>query len=571
MKNYRVAETKDTAELAEYPELVRKLLSNRGITAREEAERFLQPSYERDLHDPHLLKDMDKAVERIARAIDANEKILIYGDYDCDGITASVILDDFFKTLAYPNIRTYIPDRHEEGYGVHLPPVEEAIADGTTLIITVDVGIRALDEIAHAKAAGVDVVVTDHHLPGDTLPDACAIVNPHQPGCAYPEKEISGAMVAFKLAQALAKKLGSRFSETDGFEKWFLDMAALGTMSDMMPLRGENRAVAHFGMQVIRRARRLGLARLLKEAKLDPRMIVEDDLSFTVIPRVNAASRMASPRDAFELLSAREEGRAGALAGHLAKINDERKLTVAHIMKEVKKTLAKREERNVIVIGNPGWRIGVLGLVSSKITEEYGRPSFVWGVEGGTVIKGSCRSDGSVNVVELMGSIAPESFLDFGGHEFAGGFSVSHDKVHFLEEELARAYERVRRERAEEEGKMVDAELSIDDVNEATYAHVSSLAPFGPGNPKPEFLFRGVTIASVKLFGKEKNHLELGFRDSRGRTVKAIKFFSGPDAFGVALAEGASIDLVAAIEKSFFLGRPELRLRIIDISESNQP
>ena len=567
MKNYRVAEAGDTAELAEYPELVRTLLTNRGITTRDDAEKFLNPSYERDLNDPYLLKDMDKAVERIVRAIEGNESILIYGDYDCDGISASVIIDDFFKTLAYPKVRTYIPDRHEEGYGLHMPPVEEAIKDGTTLIITVDVGIRAVEQVARAQAEGVDVVVTDHHLAGDTLPAAYAIINPHQPGCDFPEKEISGAVVAFKLVQALVKKLGTRFSETEGFEKWFLDVAALGTMSDMMPLRGENRAIVHFGMQVIRRARRLGMARLLREAKLDPRTLAEDDLSFTIIPRINAASRMSTPRDAFDLLSAREEGQAGALAKHLAKINDERKLTVAHIMKDVKKTLGKRESKEVIVIGNPGWRIGVLGLVSSKITEEYGCPSFVWGVEGGTVIKGSCRSDGSVNVVELMSSVSQEVFLDYGGHEYAGGFSVSHEQVHFLEERLSDAYSRVRRVHVAEEAKIVDAELTLDDVTEVNAAHIAALAPFGAGNPKPEFLFRRVTIAGVKLFGKEKNHLELTFRDSRGRTVKAIQFFSGPDAFGVAIAEGAVVDLVATFEKSYFMGRAELRLRIIDIVE----
>ncbi|MEK7152132.1 MAG: single-stranded-DNA-specific exonuclease RecJ [Patescibacteria group bacterium] len=547
-----------------YPELTRKLLINRGITSAEAAERFLNPDYERDIHDPFLILSMDKAVDRILRAILAKEHIVIYGDYDCDGIPGSVIMHDFFKKIGYRNFENYIPHRHKEGYGLNIPAVEQFAKDGVTLLITVDCGITDVEEVARAQALGIDVIVTDHHLPQEILPAAYAILNSKQEGDTYPDNMLCGAGVAWKLVTALLRK-GS-FDVPKGWEKWLLDMAGLSTIADMVPLKNENRVLAHYGLKVLRKSKRPGLLKLLRKMSIEQNHLTEDDIGFMIAPRINAASRMDIPMKAFHLLSTEDEVLAGELSDHLHKINDERKWTVANIMKEIKKMLTHRELRSVIVIGNPKWRVGVLGIVAGNICEEYGRPAFVWGREGEGNIKGSCRSDGSVNVVELMASVRKKLFINVGGHELAGGFSIAHDNIHTLEDELALAYGKVKRANTAPEKLPIDANLSLDEVTWNTYGEIERLAPFGIGNHKPTFLFENIKIENMRHFGKEKNHLGLDFKNSGGRGVSAIGFFMDKDFFpGVSVAEDERITLVATLEKSFFGGRRELRLRIVEI------
>ena len=544
-------------------ELIDTLLKIRGISAEQQNE-FLNPSYENGLHDPFLMLNMDKAVSRILEAMKNDEHIVIYSDYDADGIPGGVILHDFFKKIGYANFENYIPHRHDEGYGLHMDAVKEFVANGAKLIITIDLGITAIEETAYAQKHNVDVIITDHHLPQADLPKAFAILNPKQAGDEYPFKELCGAGVMFKLVQALGTKVEAFPA---GYEKWLLDMAGLATLSDMVPLIGENRVLASFGLQVLRKTRRPGLQHLFRKMKIDLRYLVEDDITFMLTPRLNAASRMDSPDRAFEVLSETDLVKAAAVADHLTKINDSRKIIVATIMKDVHKKLGKREIRDVIVIGDPEWRVGVLGLVASKITETYNRPSFVWGFEGtqeGSLIKGSCRSEGSVNVVDLM-TEASSSFDSFGGHELAGGFVVTHEKVHFLEDALIEAYSRAKREREEKEKIKHDVALALTDVNKKNYEALAQLAPFGMGNDKPIFLFENVEVISIKLFGKAKEHLEVIFSDSL-KMVKAIAFFKTEKDFSATIADGKKVNLYATMEMSYFMGRPELRLRIIDIS-----
>jgi len=380
---------------------------------------------------------MQRAIDRIETAMKAAEKIVVYADYDCDGIHGAVIMHDFFTKLGYQNFSIYIPDRHHEGYGLNRPAVEQFMKDGVTLIMTIDLGTTNHEDILFAQKNGIDVIVTDHHLPHATLPEAYAVVNP-KIGDGYPDPMLCGSGVVFKLVQAFLAKYGKEYNVGAGWEKWLLDMAGLATLSDMVPLTGENRVIASFGMQVIPKSPRPGLSQLLRKLNIDQRTLTEDDLTFMITPRLNAASRMDSPMRAFELLSVRDEVQAGAVADYLTKINDERKRLVAAIMKDVKHKLAERTLGSVIVIGNPEWRVGILGLIAGKVCDEFDRPVFVWGREGtngDTVVKGSCRSNGSINVVELMQS-GKENFLDFGGHELAGGFSAAQDSIHFLEEKL---------------------------------------------------------------------------------------------------------------------------------------
>ena len=587
--------------MIKHSELLQTLLKNRGIEKEEEIEKFLNPNYDTDLFNPFLMKDMEKACVRLFEALKGEEKIVIYADYDSDGIPGAVVLDDLFKKIGYQNYEVYIPMRNSEGYGLNLAAIKEFVEKKVKLLITVDLGITAVAEIAQAEADGIDVIVTDHHLPLEILPKACAILNPKTDN--YPEKMLCGAAVAFKFVQAFVKKYGEYYSRQReakdfavedclsvassadkkflasrcpkssslclGWEKWLLDMVGIATLSDMVPLVGENRVLASYGMKVLRKSRRPGLQKLLTKMSIDQRYLSEDDITFMVTPRLNAASRMDDPLRAFELLATKDEVEAGELAKHLTKINDERKLIVAGIMREVNKIFEKREIKEVIVIGNPKWRVGVLGLVAGKISDEYDKTVFVWGKDENDLIKGSCRSSGDVSVVELM-SKNSEHFIDFGGHELAGGFTVQNDKIHFLEEVLSESYKKARSDLKGVQGPTlpfydVAGDLSL--VSMKNWKEIEKLAPFGLGNSKPIFLFKNVKIENIKKFGKNGSgeHLEITFVDASKNKVKAISFFSNHDSFETKIEEGLSINLYATFDLSRFRGREELRLRIVSI------
>ncbi len=553
-----------------HTELLDLLLSNRGIMM-EYRDKFINPSYEEGIYDPFLMKDMERACVRIFEAIEAKEKIVIYSDYDCDGIPASVMMHDFFTKIGYENFSIYIPDRHDEGYGLHAGAITQFIEDGVNLIITFDLGITAIDEVAQAEAGGVDVIITDHHLPKESLPRAYAILNPKQEGCDYPDKMLCGAGVAFKLIQGLISKYGEYWKINKGWEKWLLDMVGVATLSDQVPLLDENRVFAFYGLKVLQKGKRLGLVEIFSRAGVNISKLNEEDVTFTLAPRINAASRMGNPMDAYEVLSTTDNVRARVMSDHLLKINDERKVIVAHIMKDIKKTIAKKladdenNERPLIVVGNPSWRIGVLGIVASKVVEEYKMSAFIWGGDGNGDIKGSCRSYGNVNLVELMTTLPENSLLEFGGHEKAGGFVVSHQEIHFLEDRLLKVFNDM--EVIEEENKelKIDAEITVDDITNENYKVIEKLAPYGVGNPKPLFLLKEVPIIEIKEFGKEKNHLELTFLNSKMQKIKAIAFFKTRDSYSHTLTVGERINLIASFEKSTFAGRTELRLRILDI------
>ncbi len=351
-----------------------------------------------------------------------------------------------------------------------------------------------------------------------------------------------------------------------GWEKWLLDMAGLSTIADMVPLRNENRAIAHFGLTVLRKSPRPGLQALLKKAGADQRRLTEEDVGFTIAPRINAASRMDIPFTAFRMLSSRDAAEGGELATHLSALNDERKTQVAQMMKEAKAHLADREIRDVIVVGSPKWRVGIVGLAANKIAEEYGRPTFVWGREGSNEIKGSCRSNGRVNLVDLMVAAAEGTFVDKGGHEASGGFSVAHDKIHALENALNDAYALVAKTIDEKKDDAHEAILGLADVNPQTYRMIATLAPFGVANPRPVFRFPHVTVARASAFGKAKDHLKLELIEG-SRRIEAIQFFATPASYPhVDLSDGRKVTVDGIMEESWFRGRPDLRLRIVSLS-----
>lgn len=548
--------------LSSYPELAQTLLKKRGITNAADADHFLYPDFERDVRDPFGILNMEKAVDRILLAIDAGERIAIYADYDCDGIPGAALFNDFLNKIKYENFEVYIPHRNTEGYGLNNKALDLLAERGATLIITIDCGIADVEEADHARTLGIDLIITDHHLPQDVLPKAYTIVNSKQVSDTYHDNMLCGAALAWKLVSALLARRGEKWGIQKGWEKWLLDMAGLSTIADMVPLRNENRALAQFGLKVLRMSRRPGLLALFEKMDMTQANIVEDDIGFMIGPRINAASRMGEPMDAFRLLSSKTREEANMYADKLMHLNDARKGLVASMVKEARKHLEARTIRDVIVIGNPLWKPGLVGLVASNLVETYSRTVFVWGRTDNGIIKGSCRSDGTVNVVSLMTGVPEGVFDGVGGHEEAGGFSVSNDFIHTLEDELVKVYQEVRKEKEEAE-LFLDATLSLADVNWVNWKQIEKFAPFGMANPKPVFLFENVKLAEARYFGKEKTHLELSFENS---SVKAILFFADDEKYKL-FSSGDTVDLIATMEVNTFRNKRELRLRIVELKK----
>jgi single-stranded-DNA-specific exonuclease len=544
-----------------HDDLLEDLLLARNVSPKE-AGLFLQPDYALTSHDPFLLEEMDKAVDRIQLALKNNEKVSVWSDYDCDGIPGGVMLTDFLRTIGL-TVRHYIPHRHKEGYGLNKEGIDELASEGITLVVTIDLGTTEGDNIAYAKSKGVDIIVTDHHIvqKGMVLPDAVAVLNPKRPDSKYPFDGLCGAGVAWKLVQAiLIKNRPADFNE--GQEKWYLDLVGIATLCDMVPLVDENRMLAHFGLKVLRRARRPGLAALLQMLKIKPATLTEDDIGFMIGPRINAASRMDNPAIAAQMLAATGKEEGTELAEQLNKINDERKTLVAGIVKEAHKRLEASSElleSPVIVMGSPSWRPGVLGLVASKLVESHHKTVFLWGREGGELLRGSCRSDGNVNVVELMQG-AGDAFEHFGGHHASGGFALSEANVHTLASRLRDAYIKSALSEPKEKEIIVEREVDLAEVSFAL-RRLERLAPFGVGNPKPLFIFPGVTIVSGKVFGKTANHLELHFAKGNAR-VAGIAFFTTGENFTKKVDMGNTASIVGHIEKDW-RGGP--RIRIVDV------
>ena len=557
-------------ELSAYDDLTAALLARRGVLTKEEAEKFLNPSYDEHLHDPFLMSDMHTAARRLAGAIQSGERIAIWSDYDCDGIPGAVLMHDFLKK-AGANFENYIPHRHEEGYGMNVAGVEKLAKNSVKLIVTVDSGITDGEPIARANELRMEVIVTDHHLPQEKLPPAFAILNPNaRPDETYPYKSLCGSGVAWKLVcatLAIAPELREKVPE--GWEKWLLDMVGLATIADMVPLTGENRLLATYGLLVMRKSPRIGLQKLLRGMRVEQRALTEDDIGFMVAPRVNAASRLGEARDAFQLFITTDESEADLLAKKLEKLNRERKAQAGAITRAVHTRLKERSEvRSIIALGDPEWRPALLGLVANTIADEYERPVFLWGREGNMSLKGSFRSGGFAQVMELMRA-TENMFAQFGGHAAAGGFTLIDTEVFFLEDRLVAAHAILETDEVGDElEQRADAIITPEEVSLSYLKSVEKLAPFGIQNPKPVFLLREVAVRDVSHFGKGEEHLKLKIAvDESDKSIDAVTFFVKGAVARVAgtLARGDRANMLVHLERDTFSRRNPVRLRLLDI------
>jgi len=485
--------------------LVARLLAVRGVHDPEEAARFLHPSLER-LNSPYLMLGMKMAVERLRAAIERKEKVFIYGDYDVDGTTAIVILKTAIE-LCGGVADFHVPHRIREGYGMKDEVIERAAAEGVRLIISVDTGIRAFAAAETARRLGVDLIVTDHHLPEieQGVPGALAVLNPNQPGCSYPCKELCGAGVAFKIVQALLEESGrARLLPS------FLRMVAIATVADAVDLVGENRVITRLGLDGLRHAVNPGLKALIAVAALDSGQAINSgDVAFRLAPRINAAGRMDVARDVVELFSTRDEARARELAEHLDQLNAERQAEEQRILTEIHQRLdsdAPLRERYCMVIDGEGWHRGVIGICATRVVERTGRPALVVARDG-TEAHGSGRSIDAFHLLDALESCAG-LFTRFGGHAHAAGFALPSERLPELCEALDR-YARLRLTLADfEQVLAVDAEFGLEQVTPQVHAVVEQLRPFGVGNPEPVFAARGVRVGLPPKVLKEK-HLKL--------------------------------------------------------------
>ena len=555
--------------------LVRSLLAKRGVESDEHIAAFLEPDYERGTHDPFLLEGMERAVSRLLSAIAQGERIAVYADFDCDGIPGAVVLSDFFRKIGYKNFEVYLPHRDREGYGFHKEAIAQLASNNVSLIITVDVGTTAIDAVQFANERGVDVIVTDHHEVNGVLPDALAVINPKlgPPAGGYPFRDLCGAAVAWKLVQATLvegkKRNASNFSVIpDGWEKWLLDMVAIATIADMVPLVDENRVLSHFGLKVLRKSPRPGIIALCNRLRLRRAELTEDDIAFSIAPRVNAASRMDEPDAALKLLSTENPEEAEALVAHLEQLNTRRKGVVAVVVRQARKNMRERfgDSEQVVVLGNPEWKPAILGLAANSIMAERGGVVCLWGRDANGNLKGSCRSDGNISIAELFAN-AGDVFDAAGGHANSGGFSVSHENVHALPEILTRAASSLSGavlQNTDKNDVTPDLLVSLSELSSAFFADVSLLAPFGIGNPKPILSVCETTVTEVKRFGRDSAHVELRLECRRsGVRMRAFDFFRAPEGFTLTPEAGTEARVLATIGRDSFRGG--LALRIVDV------
>jgi single-stranded-DNA-specific exonuclease len=588
----------------ELPDLLLQLLANRGVTDPDDVHAFLTSEYEH-LHDPFVITDMKQVVERLLRALQSKEQVMVLGDYDADGVSGATIvyhvlaeLTPFFaaekKSRILPGYNwedarliPYIPDRTREGYGVSDKAVEYAFQNNVSVLITIDCGVSNHDRLKFLKEHGIDVIVLDHHSIPETLPEAHSLLIPKRTNDAYPFKELCGAGLAFKLASALITE--SRFEGLadripEGYEKWYLDFAAIGTVGDMVPLQGENRVLVTYGLYVLSKTKNEGLKKLLRqmhvapEVRQDAKENTEDEritvhtVGFELAPRINAAGRIDHANRAFELFSARSEEEAAPIAQKLTDLNDERKEVTERVVQEVKERLREKgeflERTRLIFEGDENWPIGVLGIAASRLMEIYHRPIVLYQA-GQEYHTASARSIPGFHMADAIQSVM-DHLEAGGGHAQAGGMSFQPEETATIKEKLqTRAHERLTEELLKPR-VLADAEVDASQVTWDLYDLVNRLAPFGMGNPTPVFILRNVRIERLQLVGKSKEHLKLQLQSQQERgeplSFSAIGFRMADT--GADLFENEIVDVAFKLDVNEWRNTRELQLKLVDVKSA---
>lgn len=537
-------------------EVLAILLLQRGVETYEDAKAFFRPSLD-NLHDPYLMKDMDKAVARIEKAIANKENILVYGDYDVDGTTAVALMSSYLKSK-YNLVYTYIPNRYDEGYGISYKGINFALENNFTLIIALDCGIKSVDKVAYAKKLGIDFIICDHHRPGDEIPDAVAVLDPKRDDCTYPYKELCGCGVGFKLVQALAQKDGKTIDDLTEY----LDLVAAAIGADIVPIDGENRVLAYFGLLVINTNPRPGIKAILD--KVEKTELTITDVVFIVAPRINAAGRMEHGNYAVRLLTEEDEALANKYAEEINDYNLERRETDKQITEEALKQIEEQNEQNRLttVVYHKDWHKGVIGIVASRLTETYYRPTLVF-TKSGDKLAASARSVRDFDIYNAIEACS-EYIEQFGGHKYAAGLTLLEENY----EAFKKAFEDVvsktiDRNLLTPEIK-IDTKIDLQDITPKFYRILKQFAPFGPSNMTPVFMTEDLLDTGYgKCVGEDKTHLRITVRQSHSNSLVAIGFGMG-DKLNI-ISNGQPFKAVYSIDENEWQGNVALQLKLRDI------
>ncbi|OAB80300.1 single-stranded-DNA-specific exonuclease RecJ [Cochleicola gelatinilyticus] len=537
-------------------EVIASLLLQRGIETFEEAKRFFRPDLS-GLHDPFLMKDMDKAVARIQKAIAAKESILVYGDYDVDGTTSVALVSSYLKTY-YPNVATYIPDRYAEGYGVSYQGIDFAQDNDVTLIIALDCGIKAIDKVKYASEKGIDFIICDHHRPGPEIPEAVAVLDPKRDDCNYPYKELCGCGVGFKLIQALSVDRGLKINDL----LLYLDLVATAIGADIVPITGENRILAHFGLKVINSNPRTGFKAILKQVKKE--VLTITDVVFIIAPRINAAGRMKHGNHAVSLLTETDQHHAAVWASEIEQFNLDRREADKQITEEALQQILERkeEDRSTTVVYQEDWHKGVIGIVASRLTETYYRPTLVF-TKSGEKLAASARSVKGFDVYNALEGCAAH-IEQFGGHKYAAGLTLLEKDY----EAFKTTFEKVVSETIDKKllspQLRIDAEINLKAITPKFYRILKQFAPFGPGNMTPVFMTQHLKDTGYgKCVGADKTHLRITVQQSNSPTFVGIGFGMASEA-DIACS-GKPFKAAYVIDENEWQGNVNLQLRLKDI------
>ena len=547
---------KHLAQALNVEDFVATLLVQRGIETFEDARRFFRPSLA-DLHDPYLMKDMEKAVERIEKAIENQEHILVFGDYDVDGTTAVSLVSSYLKSY-YPNVATYIPDRYDEGYGISFKGIDFADDNGFSLIIALDCGIKSIDHVAYAKERNIDFIICDHHRPGQFLPEAVAILDPKRDDCNYPYDELCGCGIGFKLIQAL----GQNRNETIEDLFPYLDLVAAAIAADIVPMTGENRVLAYFGLQVINSEPRPGIKALIHQVKKQTLDIT--DVVFIIAPRINAAGRIKHGNHAVELLTEFDFEQAQQFASEIEKYNSDRKDLDKQITKEALSQIEENQEKErfTSVVFQEDWHKGVIGIVASRLIETYYRPTLVF-TKSGDKYAASARSVKGFDVYNALEACA-EHLEQFGGHMYAAGMTLKEENYQLFKDAFEKEVEKTIHPDLLTPEISVDAEIDFADITPKLTRILKQFEPFGPLNMTPVFLTKNVKDTGYgKPMGQEDEHLKLFVKQNNSEGIAAIGFGLGQKL--ETTKNGHPFDLVYSIDENEWKGNVSLQLRLRDI------
>ena len=544
--------------LKAFPPIVRQLLFNRGYASDDAARKFLKASTAFDT-SPWQLKGMEKVIDRLETAILNQEPVVIYGDYDVDGVTATVLLVQVLKSMG-AIVHEYIPNRFDEGYGLNTDALDIIKTEGSKIVITVDCGIRSLDEIEYGKNLELDLIISDHHHPGKELPQAFAIINPKQAGDLYPDKDLAGVGVAFKIAEALLERLPD-----NGFKKDdLLDLVALGTVADLAPLVGENRSLVRRGLRQLRQTQRQGIFSLAAVAGLDLSNINAGNIGFGLGPRLNAAGRLESALAAFNLLSTADVHEAGQLAQKLEIQNNDRQEVTRSMQAQAEKmVLGENPDAFLLFAVDPDFNPGVVGLAASRLSEMYYRPAIV-ASKGEDTTRGSCRSIPEFHITEALDKCA-NLLIRYGGHAAAAGFTVENSKLPELKQRLTSFAEQQLIGKELYPSLSADVKISLSELNAKLLEQLAWFEPTGYGNPEPVFVSEGVRVSSSRVVGRDGKHLKLSVTDGYSH-FDAIAFRLG----NLQSSLPTHVDLLFTFELNEFNGRKNLQLKVRDIRPSEK-